>query len=63
VTTRALAAIVIASLLGAACGGGGSGADPRAPVQVVSPGAWAVLGSSTAAGGIAHGDQRGAPGA
>lgn len=48
---RLLAATVLAAWAAAhtACGGGGSGSD-AAPVPVVAPGAWAVLGSSTAAG-------------
>jgi lysophospholipase L1-like esterase len=54
---RALALLALAWLagIGAACGGGGGSGEASAPR--VAPGHWAVLGSSTAAGVGAAGDQ------
>ena len=53
---RALALAAALNAVLAACGGGGGGGDnesftpPTAPVPMVSPGIWVVMGSSSAAG-------------
>ncbi len=50
--TRALAVLVASwlCLAGTACGGGGAAVNPSSAASTVTPGTWAVLGSSTAAG-------------